>query len=58
MCITNLITNIRSKVKTINPDMEIQLWASADWGSRYSVGQNWASKKYIPDPGIRYNRKV
>ena len=57
MCITNLITNIRSKVKTINPDMEIQLWASADWGSRYSVGQNWASKKYIPDPGIRYTEK-
>ena len=37
--------------------MEIQLWASADWGSRYSVGQNWASKKYIPDPGIRYTEK-
>jgi len=46
--ITNLITNIRTKVKAINPNMELHLWASADWNSRYSVGQNWASKKYIP----------
>lgn len=48
MTITNLITNIRSKVKSINPDMELHLWASAHWASRYSVGQNWASKKYKP----------
>jgi len=48
MTITNLITNIRTKVKAINPNMELHLWASADWSSRYSVGQNWASKKYIP----------
>lgn len=48
MTVTNLITNIRSKIKSINPKMELHLWASADWSSRYSVGQNWASKKYIP----------
>lgn len=48
MTITNLITNIRAKVKSIDPKKELHLWASADWGSRYSVGQNWASKKYKP----------
>jgi uncharacterized lipoprotein YddW (UPF0748 family) len=48
MAVTNLITNIRSKIKSINPNMELHLWASADWASRYSVGQNWASKKYVP----------
>ncbi|WP_019541445.1 family 10 glycosylhydrolase [Proteiniphilum acetatigenes] len=48
MTITNLITNIRSKVKLINPGMELHLWASAHWNSRYSVGQNWASKDYKP----------
>ncbi len=53
MTITNLVTNICSKVKSINSEMEFHLWASADWGSRYSVGQNWASKDYIPS-GVRY----
>jgi hypothetical protein len=48
MTVTNLITSIRSKVKSINPQMELHLWASADWGSRYGVGQNWASKNYVP----------
>lgn len=54
MTVTNLISNIRSKVKAINPDMELHLWASADWASRYSCGQNWASKKYIPSSSSRY----
>jgi len=48
MTITNFITNIRSKVRSVNSDLELHLWASADWRSRYSVGQNWASKKYKP----------
>lgn len=48
MTITNLITNIRSKVKNINPELELHLWASAHWKSRYGVGQNWASKNYKP----------
>nr|WP_121273625.1 family 10 glycosylhydrolase [Pedobacter schmidteae] len=52
--ITNLVTNIRSKIKSINPKMELHLWASADWSSRYSVGQNWASKKYVPASSTRY----
>ena len=51
MTITNLITNIRSKVKAIDPNKEIHLWASAHWSSRYSVSQNWASKKYTPSGG-------
>jgi uncharacterized lipoprotein YddW (UPF0748 family) len=46
--ITNLVTNIRSAVKAIRPDIELHLWASASWPSRYSVGQNWASKRYTP----------
>ena len=51
LIIANLITSIRSKIKAINPDMELHLWASAHWSSRYSVAQNWASKKYIPSGG-------
>jgi len=53
MTISNLITNIRTRVKSINPDMELHLWASADWASRYSISQNWASKRYIPS-GSQY----
>ncbi|MCL1933310.1 MAG: family 10 glycosylhydrolase [Candidatus Azobacteroides sp.] len=53
MTITNLITNIRSKIKAIHPEMELHLWASAHWASRYGVAQNWASKKYVPS-GLPY----
>ena len=52
--VTNLITSIRSKVKSVNPDLELHLWASAHWSSRYSVGQNWASKDYKPVAGSVY----
>jgi uncharacterized lipoprotein YddW (UPF0748 family) len=55
MTITNLITNISAKVKSIRPNMEFHLWASAHWTSRYSVGQNWASKKYIPSGSVYTN---
>jgi uncharacterized lipoprotein YddW (UPF0748 family) len=48
MVITNLVTGVRAKVKSIRPNMEFHLWASASWGSRYLVGQNWASKRYTP----------
>lgn len=48
MTITNFVTNIRSKVKSVNSDLELHFWASADWRSRYTVGQNWGSKKYKP----------
>jgi uncharacterized lipoprotein YddW (UPF0748 family) len=48
MVITNLVTSIRARVKAIRPNMEFHFWASASWASRYGVGQNWASKKYIP----------
>lgn len=54
MAVTNLITNIRTQVKSINPDLELHLWASASWGSRYSVGQNWASKNYKPTSNSIY----
>jgi hypothetical protein len=37
MTITNLISSIRTKLKSINPKMDLQLWASADWGARYTV---------------------
>ena len=52
--ITDVITNISSKVKSIDSKKELHLWASADWGSRYSVGQNWASKKYKPKANAIY----
>lgn len=48
MTITQLITDIRTKIKSINPQMELHFWSSAHWKSRYSVGQNWASKDYTP----------
>lgn len=54
MNVTSLVTNIQSKVRSIRPDMEFQLWASADWGSRYSCGQNWASNRYTPTPSAKY----
>ena len=55
MIITNLITDIRSRIKFINPDIEFHLWASAHWTSRYSVGQNWASKQYLPSGWVYTN---
>ena len=51
MMVTNIITAVRSKIKSVNPKIEFHLWASAHWDSRYGVGQNWASKKYIPSGG-------
>ncbi|MDR0333235.1 MAG: family 10 glycosylhydrolase [Dysgonamonadaceae bacterium] len=48
MTITNFIINVRSRIKAINPDIEVHLWASAHWDSRYTVAQNWASKRFIP----------
>ena len=56
MTITNFIRSVRSKVKSINPDIELHLWASADWNSRFGVGQNWASQNYTP-AGERYTEK-
>lgn len=51
--VTSVITRIRSAIKSINPDCELHLWASAQWTSRYSIGQNWASKNYKPS-GAQY----
>lgn len=48
MMVTNMVTNINARVKSVNPKIELHLWASADWATRYSVGQNWASKRYSP----------
>lgn len=53
MMVTNLISRINGVVKSINPDCEIHLWASSHWDSRFTVGQNWASKKYHPT-GVQY----
>ena len=54
MAITNMVTNIRSKMKSIDPTKELHLWASADWATRYTVGQNWASKRYKPTASSVY----
>lgn len=51
--VTELLGRIRAAVKAINPECEIHLWASAQWSSRYAIGQNWASKNYIPS-GAQY----
>jgi len=50
--ITSLVTNIRNRVKAINPEIEFHLWSGADWVGRYTVGQNWASKKYHPQGAV------
>lgn len=58
LSVTEVIRAISKKVKEVNPQCEVHLWASADWDSRYSVGQNWASTSYIPteDPNDRRYR--
>jgi uncharacterized lipoprotein YddW (UPF0748 family) len=54
MTITNLVTGIRTKIKSVNPKMELHVWASANWAGCYATGQNWASKKYTPAAGYAY----
>lgn len=54
MMVTNLISRIHATVKALRPECEIHLWSSSHWDSRFSVGQNWASKKYQPAPGPVY----
>lgn len=49
--VTTTLSKIRDAVKAANPDCELHLWASAQWSSRYSIGQNWASKNYKPVGG-------
>ena len=51
--VKSLLEKIRNRVKSINPDCEIQLWASSDWPSRYCVGQNWGSMRNVPS-GYQY----
>ena len=53
MTVKKLLERIRNTAKAIDPDCEIHLWASADWGTRYTIGQNWASTKYKPS-GFQY----
>lgn len=56
--VTGLLAKVRHAVKSINPDCEIHLWAG-EWQGRYSVGQNWASKRYKPQSYLyteTYNR--
>lgn len=52
--VSEVIRAISKRVKEVDPDCEVHLWASADWDSRYSVGQNWATTSYVPDPSPRY----
>lgn len=53
--VSEVIRAISKGVKEVDPDCEVHLWASADWETRYSVGQNWAATSYIPttDPDDR-----
>lgn len=52
--VSEIIRAISRRVKEIDPDCEVHLWASAEWSSRYSVGQNWAATSYVPTPGPCY----
>lgn len=49
--VTNTLEDIRKTIKKVNPDLQLLLWSSAHWVSRYEVGQNWASKNYKPETG-------
>lgn len=51
--VTNCIKRVHDAVKAVGQQYEIHLWAGADWWGRFSVGQNWASQKYIPS-GYQY----
>jgi uncharacterized lipoprotein YddW (UPF0748 family) len=52
--ITNLLNSIKNHIKRIDSSLEVHLWASADWASRYTVGQNWASSEYTPTSSAIY----
>lgn len=54
MTVAELVRAISKRCKEIDPDCEMHLWASAQWSSRYSVGQNWASSSYVPAVDRRY----
>ena len=47
-CVREALQAVRDTVKSIRPDCEIHLWAGGDYASRYEVGQNWASTRYVP----------
>lgn len=47
--ITNLITDIRKTIKSINPHVGLNYWAASWIHSIYGNGQNWGSKKHY-DP--------
>ena len=51
--VTGLLAKVREAIKAVRTDCELHLWASGDWISRYEVGQNWASTRYIPE-GAQY----
>lgn len=51
MSVAEGIRLVSKRCKEVYPDCEMHLWASADWGSRYQVGQNWAASSYIPTGG-------
>ena len=52
MTIHNLVERLSKTVHSHS--MELILWASADWESRYLYGQNWASTEYRPEPSFVY----
>lgn len=52
MSVRNLVERISKTVHSHS--MELLLWASADWDSRYLYGQNWASTDYSPEPSSVY----
>ena len=65
LVVAETIKAISERVKADDPDCELHLWASAEWNSRFVVGQNWATTDYDPynDPDAkdpshwRYNER-
>ena len=43
--IHDVIAEIRTTLKEIRPDVDLEVWA-ASWGPLPATGQNWASPKY------------
>lgn len=49
--VTEMVKRVRKIIDGVNPELQFHLWSGGQWGSRFEVGQNWASVNYIPSSG-------
>lgn len=48
MIIHDFIKKTREEIKSIKPDVNVELWSPSWYGALYENGQNWASTQYNP----------